>query len=164
MNRKELTYMETSKRCSEDEPYPDFVAVHVVEEVVVLPISPTPTTAKSIRIKEKTPAAAPAPRPNPLCCCYRKPIKDARCCGACYTFCYKPKTDKDISCCPVTCVEYCNICIMLRCGHGSQDEDMCWSCVCLPLRFSMSFLWCFGAVCNESINYCRKTDDDNYLC
>lgn len=99
-----------------------------------------------------------------LCCaCYRLPIIDARCCGVCY-FCCPVKPDAhQCNVCPNTFDVYWNSgYVQTEAGYGPPQPNgfCCW--LCFPLKITLFFPCCLGAICNNCINYMRDTEV-NYL-
>ena len=114
-----------------------------------------------IKIYEISPAGveileSSLPKANPCGRCYRKPVDDARCCGACYTCCYEPVKKNRQHCCDITTRECCDV----YCG----PDESCLDCLCLPLKTAILCPWYFAANINHCINQCRQTGDVNYLC
>ena len=103
-------------------------------------------------------------KPNPFCCCYRKPIKDARCCGVCYTFCYEHNmNNRRLECCPASFEEYCVSGYIITTSGGVYEDDLCCcTLTCLPCKLVMFFPCFLGTSFNHLINCCRKTQT-NYL-
>ena len=100
-------------------------------------------------------------KPNPFGCCYRQPIKDARCCGVCYTFCYDK--NRQLECCPYSVQEYCVSGYVITTSGGVYEDDVCCcTLVCLPCKLVMFFPCFLGASFNHFINCCRNTET-NYL-
>ena len=193
-------YLETSKRCSEDEPFPPpyispppythqaqaQVQVHELQlqahelqlkaheiqiqahwvlsqriQVLRLQAQAERTQSQTQRVKTQVQRLQARQKPNPLCCCYRKPIKDARCGGVCYTFCYNK--NRQLDCCPSSLQEYCVSGYVITNSGGVYEDDVCCcTLVCLPCKIVM-FSPCFlGANFNHLINCCRNTET-NYL-
>ena len=197
-----LDYLETSKRCSEDEPPPYIspppytiqaqqLQLHAYELqlhaheiqlhaqwVKAQRIQVQRVQAQAQRVQSQTQRVQTQvqriqvqraqvqralPKPNPFCCCYRKPIKDARCGGLCYTFCYEPHIQKRVDFCPISCPEYCMSGYIITNSGGVYDDDVCCCTLfCLPCKLVMFFPCFLGANVNHLINCCRNTQT-NYL-
>lgn len=105
------------------------------------------------------------------CCgCYKKTSDDARCCGACACWCPSESRSEQCSICPNDIKEYCNSgYVITESGqynngrHESfEDGDCCCTLFCLPVKFSLFFSCCLGALFNTCIN-CTRDTDLNYL-
>jgi hypothetical protein len=101
-------------------------------------------------------------RPEPLnfptvCGCYKRGSIDARCCGVCYVCCPRKTVEEQCNFCPNNFTTYWDSgYVQTISGHGKQaelDEKnglCCW--FCFPLKFSLFFPCCFGAIGNSCIN------------
>ena len=196
-----LDYLETSKRCSEDEPPPYIspppytiqsqqlqlhahelqlhaheLQLHAHElqlytqwvkaqrvQVQRVQAQAERVQTQSQRVQAQVQRLQVRKKPNPFGCCYRKPVKDARCCGACYTFCYQANKEPRLECCPSTCGEYCVSGYIITTSGGVYEDDVCCcTFICLPCKIVMFFPCFLGASFNHLINCCRNTQT-NYL-
>ena len=96
------------------------------------------------------------------CCgCYNKESMDMRCCGICYCYYDNLHNQEQCNICPETLDKYCTSSYIVTECKPKHNTDDCDDCIptllCLPLKFSMCFPCLFGAIFNNSINYCRGT-------
>ena len=101
------------------------------------------------------------------CWCYNKESQDMRCCGLCYTCCYIPNKDDQCYMCPETFeIYYTSGYVITSDGQshtGEECEDCLCTTACLPFKIALFWPCLFGSLFNNSINYCRNTNN-NYLC
>ncbi len=86
-------------------------------------------------------------------------IEKKQCFGQCY-HCYPT------SCCPTTFHEYWNSgYVQTSSGYGSlaEEKNSIFCFCCFPIKFALFFSCCFGSLCNEALNRCKKTSNKNYL-
>ena len=168
-----LDYLATAKRCSEDEPPayilpPPYTIITqqlqwIQTEEERLQIQEQRLNEQVRRLQTQVQRIKARQKPNPFCCCFRKPIKDARCCGVCYTFCYESHKEKRVEFCPASCGEYCvSGYIITNSGGVYQDDVCCCTVFCLPVKLVMFSPCLLGTTMNQFINCCRNTHA-NYL-